>query len=341
MLADDIAGRSGTPGDDLYRGAFGMLARQIAHAQRFDFAPEVMRSALTIAGSAIGPQLRALALCKLPFEQCWFEWPATFSGFASTRTDLRAPVPKRMGALVTVDASLQRGSIVYAWSHSKTDQTPEDALLDVGLVNICPLLVTFDWRPEGAEPVADITHSHARFMASGEAEWAALTAAFPRVAQSTRDDVIADQARFGLVINPLMRAFVDLAVEKDVHTQVLGAALKDIEGEAPMLRAAIMLLNSRNLATTEHKPAPAKLNKARAARGRAPLLDYTHVGIRLTRALAARAGGAADPRQPTRLHLVRGHFKLRAGKVFWWSPHARGVADTNNPITRQHRSVSL
>jgi hypothetical protein len=338
MLADDIAARVGSPDDTLYRGAFGLLSRQIAKAQRFDFAPEVMRSALTIANSAIGPQLRALSLCKLPFDACWFEWPAGFSGLASTRTDLYAPTPKRMGALVMTDASLQRGSISYAWSHSPAQQRREDDELGIGLVNICPLLVTFDWRAEGAQPVPDITNGVRQFNAASDAVWADMARDFPRVRHSSRDDVIADQHRFGLVVSPIMRAFANYSVDVGVHEVIMKAALKDLEGEAPMLRAAVMLLNSRNLATTEHKPAPAKLNKARVARGRAPLLDYTHVGIRLTRALAARAGEALDPRHPARLHLVRGHFKIRRTGVFWWSPFPRGAGTT--PLA-QHRHVGL
>jgi hypothetical protein len=68
------------------------------------------------------------------------------------------------------------------------------------------------------------------------------------------------------------------------------------------------------------------------------LLDYTHIGIRLTRALGARAGMAADPRQAARLHLVRGHFKIRKSGVYWWSPFARGQGTA--PLD-QHRHVGL
>jgi hypothetical protein len=330
MLADDIAARIGTDDDALYCGAYSALSRQIAQAQRFDFAAEVMRSALTIANSAIGPQLRALTLCRLPFPACWFEWPAGFSGLASTRKDLYAPTPKRMGCLVMTDPSLQRGSISYAWSHSRGDLRGDEEP-GFGLVNICPLLVTFDWRAEGNRPVADITNGVKQFQAADDAAWAAMARDFPRVRLSDRDDVIADQQRFGLVVSPLMQKFTNRCVDAGCHEIVM----KDLEGEAPMLRAAVMLLNSRNLAVTEWKPVPAKLNKARVARGKRPLLDYTHVGIHLTRALAARAGEAHDPRHPTRLHLVRGHFKIRRSGVFWWAPFARGQGVVPLNQTRQ------
>jgi hypothetical protein len=330
MLADDLIAAVGGVDDMLYRGAFTAMAVTVRDAQRFDLSPEVMRSAWTISHSPIGPQLRALPLCKLPFQLAWFEWPAGFMGIPTERKDIYAPVPKRMGALVSTDESLQRGSISYAWLH------PHQG------VNICPLSITFDWRTD-AEPVADLTNASHWHEKATDDQWTELMK-YPRMSGSSREDVIADNQRFGLVINPTMKAFVDAAAQSHNPEGVkllMNAATKDIEGEAPMLRAAIMLLNSRNLAEYEPRPTPPKLNAARARRGKAPLLDYTHVRVRLSRGLAARAGMAADARNPSRLHLVRGHFKIRASGVFWWSPFARGATDARTPIKRQQRTVSL
>ena len=329
MLADDVLAAAGGIDDRLYRGAFTALAGRVRAAQRFDLSPEVMQSARTISYSPIGAQLRALPLCKLPFERTWFEWPASFAGIPSERTDTYAPVPKRMGALVETDASLQRGSIAYAWLHP-----------DQG-VNLCPLAVTFDWRAD-AEPVADLAN-HARWHVNAtDEQWAELAAKYARVGNSRREDVVTENMRFGVIVWPPMQGFVDVASRKASALQLLmDASIKDIEGEAPMLRAAIMLLNSRNLAEHEPKPAPPKLNAARARRGKPPLLGYTHVRVRLTRALAARAGMAADARQPSRLHLVRGHFKIRKSGVYWWSPFARGTPDPAHPIERQQRHVAM
>jgi hypothetical protein len=332
MLADDIAASVGGVTDGLYQGAFGALSKHIARAQRFDLAPEVMRSALTISDSAIGPQLRALPLCRLPFRQCWFEWPGTFSGREAKKRELAAPVPKRMGALVITDDSLQRGSISYAWNH------PSDG--EDGGINLCPLMVTFDWRAD-AEPVPDMTDAATWHKRANDDDWTDLAKTFPRVRQSSRADLIAENQRFGVVFNPMLRKFIEIVTESPSFGKLMQAAMLDIEGEPPLLRAAIMLMNSRNLAVNQPRPIAAKLNKARAKRGAAPLQDYTHVAIRLTRALAARAGHASDRYQPHRLHLVRGHFKLKYGKIFWWSPHTRGVPDPHNPINRQDRSVSL
>jgi hypothetical protein len=328
MLADDLIANVGSPEDRLYCGAFADLARRIRGAQRFDLSPEMMLSAFTVTHSTpIGSQLRALSLCKFPFRSTWFEWPGGFAGIESARTDCQAPVPKRMGALVDTDESLQRGSITWAWIHPHMG------------INICPLAITFDWRAE-PEPLADIARNATWHERASEADWKKLAVDFPRIRNSTRQDVIADNMRFGIILNPGMQAFMDRASQVSAFGKLMNAAVKDIEGEAPLLRASIMLLNSRNLA--EHRPRAIspKLNKSRARTGKPPLLDYTHVAIKLSRALGARAGMAADARQPSRLHLVRGHFKIRASGVYWWSPFARGAA-TGRPIERQQRTVSI
>jgi hypothetical protein len=329
MLVDDLIGNAGSSDDRAFGGAFTEFAKALRVAQRFDLSPEVMRSAYTIAHSPIGGQLRALPLTKLPFRLCWFEWPGGFAGIPSERTDLYAPVPKRLGALVGTDESLQRGSMVYAWRHD-----------DQGM-NLCPLAVTFDWRPEPA-PLPDLSHSNLWGERVSDQALRDLAVKFPRLRGATREDIVADHERFGIIVNPIMQAFMDNAAKNRPagFAKLTHAAEQDIKGEPVLLRAALMLMNSRNLASHEKRPAPPRLNAARARRGKAPLLEYTHVHIRLTRALGQRAGMAADPRAPARLHLVRGHFKIRAGGIFWWAPHARGHA-FQGEVKTQHHSVAL
>ena len=315
MLADDLIAASGGKDDELYQGAFTNLARAVRGAHRFDLTPEVMMSAYTITHSPIGPQLRALSLCRLPFARTWFEWPGGFAGVESTRTDVHAPTPKRMGALVEAEESLQRGLITFAWVHAN------------GRPNVCPLSITFDWTPD-PQPLEDLTKAARWHLNKSEEEWRELAAKFPRVAMSKREDVVADNFRFGVIYNPMTLKFLE-AVEgagMGLSNLLLNAAIKDVEGEGPLLRSALMLMNSRNLAVAEARPVPVRLNRARAKSGKPPLLDYTLIRIKLSRGLAERAGMASDPRAPSRLHLVRGHFKVRSSGVYWWSPHARGDA---------------
>jgi hypothetical protein len=334
MLADDLIATAGSADDRTFGGAFTLFAKSLRVAQRFDLSPDVMRSAFTVAHSPIGGQLRALPLTKLPFRLTWFEWPGGFAGDPSTRTDCHAPVPKRLGALVETDASLQRGSIMYAWRHTDDHRGEQGA-------NICPIAVTFDWRAEPA-PLPDLSGAELWGQGKPEEWWREQAEIFPRLRGAAPGDILDDHRRFGMIINPMMQKFMDYAEAHSGkgYTALLDAATLDIKGEPVLLRAALMLMNSRNLASHEKRPAPPRLNAARARRGKAPLLDYTHVHIRLTRALGQRAGMAADPRAPARLHLVRGHFKIRAGGIFWWAPHARGHA-FQGEVKTQHHSVAL
>lgn len=322
MLADDIIAIRGSPEDRLTGGGFKALGDQIKRAQRFDLSAEVMRSAQTIMRSPIEAQHRALNLCRLPFMETWFEWPGGFTGEPTDRPFTE--VPKRMGALVRCERSWQRGSIVWAWHNRKSG------------FSICPLALTFDWREE-PEPLEDISQ---RAAMMDDAAWQRLGEQFPRARSSSREAMIEEQRRFGVIMCPLMVTLMAAASLTGSYAQILRLAEKDIEGEGPLLRAAIMLMNSRNLSEAVPRPAAVKLNRARMKSGKAPLLDYTHIQIKLTRALGMRAGMAADPRAPSRLHLVRGHFKIRRTGVFWWSPHPRG--DTSRGEVRtQTRHVAL
>jgi hypothetical protein len=79
------------------------------------------------------------------------------------------------------------------------------------------------------------------------------------------------------------------------------------------------------------------LNRARARRGKPPLLDHVEV----TLAIGAGGRGTAihnGARSPSRQHLVRGHLVNRAGTIFWRSTHLRGRATpTGFPIKRNVR----
>lgn len=67
----------------------------------------------------------------------------------------------------------------------------------------------------------------------------------------------------------------------------------------------------------------AKLNKARARSGRPPLLATCRVKWDLTPVRHGR-GEAQGGRGSVRLHLQKGHMKLRKTGAYWWRPHLRG-----------------
>lgn len=104
----------------------------------------------------------------------------------------------------------------------------------------------------------------------------------------------------------------------------------------PLLFAFAALLNSPQV--IDFRPSDlARLNRARAERGRPPLLD--HVEVRLSLGSAGQARGVAHGgRAMPRLHFVRGHFVQRSGKTFWRQAHLRG--DTSHAIVSRTVNVT-
>jgi hypothetical protein len=95
-----------------------------------------------------------------------------------------------------------------------------------------------------------------------------------------------------------------------------------------IVRAVLLLMNSRdNVATAPHIPSE-KLQKARARSDKAPVLGYTNVSISLARQREMRAAGvSAIDHAGMRLHMVRRHMRLLPkGTLTWVRAHPRGNA---------------
>lgn len=299
MLADDILAAAANSPDIGADSAIERLARAIEQGERFSVAREVMESAAAILRQPLSAQLRALTMCRLPFRGCWFEW--TEDG-------------ARTGALIGVDsASAQRGFCI-AVKHSARG------------VWICPVVGTFDWR-EYPEAVPDVTQK----PVMSEDAWTEFVANNPGFRGTRREDYSALRARHGII--PHQKASDRLqTLPMEVRLNLadgVGRTMNDV-------RAIVLLMNSKNLTGLEPQVPAEKLQRARGKSGKAPLLEHTKVYIRLSRILARRTGDAADPRNPMRLHVVRGHFKIRKSGVFWWSPFPRGSLEAGMVGKRTH-----
>jgi hypothetical protein len=90
---------------------------------------------------------------------------------------------------------------------------------------------------------------------------------------------------------------------------------------APCLRLVgtlTALLACRNV-STEVIPAPARLNRARVARGKLPLPDYHTLTIKLTETRHVGGGSQGGHGSP-RSHLRRGHIRQLPNGPIWVSP---------------------
>ena len=327
MLADTVIAERDGLLDRVTGGSVTALARAIQRARRFDLAPSVIASAYAVRKSPITSQIGALSLCRLPFTTTWFEWPGSdpvYRPFQENTTSATTPAPSRVGALVETDESQQCGVMSFAWTHQ------------VNGLSICPLAATFDWR-ENPDALEDLELTSWRHMGLTEAQiderilnnFRTLPSA-PSLKGASDDELVLDRRRTGVVWSPVMEGYGRMLAQQQgarpgPGTPEWQAWDGDLAGEPNSLRCVILLLNSRNVTSAEHVEPPEKLNKARVRSGKAPLLDHTTIRIKLSRAMAARAGSSGDvQREAARLHLVRGHPKIRKTGVFWWSPHPRG-----------------
>ncbi len=320
MLADSVIEACGGPADRVFKGAVTALARDLRQAARFDLTQGVMLSAQVVHESAVGARTSALPLCRLPFGITWFEWPTQFLS-EDTPYDRSAPVSRRRGALVTVDDTRQRGTMSWAWSRSGARSD----------VHLCPLSVTFDWRYEFG-PVEDLVEAVYRRLGlikalAQDLGLRDLQKRTPGLQRIPVAELNEDRDRLGIVWSPYMRPYAE-AYERlrgpiDPRHVLWQSAIEDITGEPGMLQSIVLLINSRNLTAAENVTISRRLNLQRTRKGRQPLLDYTKIQIKLSRALYPRAGGSGE-QSPSRMHIVRGHFKVRKNGIYWWSDHARG-----------------
>jgi hypothetical protein len=111
----------------------------------------------------------------------------------------------------------------------------------------------------------------------------------------------------------------------DVYHNVEDAAEGEfsiIQSVIDVMAAFLSALNCTNIKRVEHRP-DAKLQKARAKRGKQPLFSYWTLELDLSRAESSESLGGthASPR----LHLRRGHPRQYApGKFTWVQPCAVG-----------------
>jgi hypothetical protein len=303
MLADDIQADAGRA-SNRHMGGNGHVARfaeQIKRAMRFAATREVMASLTTILDLPMTSQLKTLRLCRLPSSVVWIEW--------SLGDGLREGV-----LICTEDGITQRGTCVTA-------------VRGEGLVAVMPSQLSFDWR-ENPEAVSDTPKP------ASEEEWSALIARDPELRNEKREAWNDFTTRHAVVLDP------NGILPVDVHETRLREFYHSGLVALQKARAIILLMNTKNIVGMEPCVPDAKLQKARVKSGKAPLFDHTKIEIRLSKSMAARVGEASDPRNPMRLHIVRGHFKIRKTGIFWWPDHARGLPEAGE-ITHQIRKITM
>lgn len=372
-LADHILAAEGTAND--IEGMLGSIAQVLRRpdCQRFVFHDDFTHACFNLIASRPSSILTALPLSRIPFRRLWAEWTGGLFG-KQDREDREAPVPVKVGMLIEdISGDGTFGVMTLCWLHRRDDtvlaahsQAARDIMSGFDFtVNACPLSVYFDFQEEGnaasivrmmmtamrkayegdlwidglfkamdtkfLQPLTELDdeyffwHSHWRRYRDDPKEREAMLVSDTHLlpGPSPHGVRLASMIMQRASVSELRRMFNNWAF--------------DIQGEGAFMHAALILLNARNR-VIEHEPADlSKLNKARERRGKRPFLPYTVTRIVLNGTQTRRTEALGMSREVARQHLVRGHFKVRKGGVYWWSPFLRG--DASRSVSRQGYEV--
>jgi len=314
MLADEICTEGYlcvSPKEVLTRAS-----EAIVRAGRFVVDREVLEAANFISEAMPSSLLRGLPLCRLPYQTTWFE----YAGHDRPgMTDPGMILPQRIGMLCESDpAAPHQVNVNLFWRHKGQGSKPQ----------MCPVSMSLDFSTDGDRGRhMDFEPGSKEESLTGLKEWL-LRSELPRnqaIAAS------AEQLEAALTLsnrcNFNKSAYVEGEAE-GVIRRVSDAAerllkLPRASSDAGMLLGVVMLLNTYN-GTRQQTADLGKLNVARAKRRLPALLGYSTVTLHLAGRRAERQQWGPSG-QAVRQHLVRGHFKIRKGGIFWWSQHKRGL----------------
>jgi hypothetical protein len=314
-LYDLIQQSVGTPWDQAFRGAITNVATAMRNAQCFELSTDVVSACEHVLSTRPSTILEAIYRLRLPYDRIWIEWTAQRT--LHERPNNKPP-PTRLGALIEADnnPTNQKGCAIWAWHHQNE-------------LTICPIGMKFDWCTSN-EPI--------QVQIANELGISPQIDHLSDVELTKKAFSISRYAKF---VNPTeLRAFIEL--EKRATRYPSGHALAmftylfnhdktllmsfadDVAGELPFVEAFLIMLNSPRIINHQREDLT-KLNKARAKSRKKPLREFTITKLNLSRGMTNRIEARTQvSRDQARLHLVRGHFKVRKSGVYWWNSFPRG-----------------
>ena len=287
---------------------FDRFRKALASAVPFEISDDVGTMASIIAGSDATKLESVLPFCRLPFPSVWMEWRGTSERFRNPDKH-PAPgttIPDRFGVLCEKLAREQTAMVSFAWGFKREG------------FQVCPFAAMADWREQPTmafdtwsvtkkQDVFDVYRSDPRFKHNTDEQLWKL-AQRGAVTPNLHMGLWWEHVKAGIISNRHMQEWAD-----------------DMAGETPFAEALLAILNAKNLAAVHPDTTDlTKLNRARAKRGKPPMLQFRKVTVSLSRSATARASQRGDGAMP--LHTVRGHFKVRKSGIYWWSPYWRGDA---------------
>lgn len=350
-LADDfLAAAHLSPPDQRFSG-FRHVAQLINRAHRFHISPEARDAVHSLLISKPSSLLEALTYARLPFPITWMEWtPPSKLVLGPGQYAV-----KRVGALMRAEGD-RTIRMFTCWRHVAPPADTGQLIATfppklrpfaelVNLIGVSALEAAWDFRSLEGKPELNVDPLSVR-------GWFRMRTATEsqESLRKLRDDE-HNAIRFALRDPKEFEALrqIELCAAFRIHREVFGEetvraaqetctgmepVIRDIEDEMGPLVALLILLNAKNCVEIAKVEPPPKLNRARIKRRQLPLVDYSTVHIKLNRPDQRYADSGEVNSESVRRHIVRGHFKLRRGGVFWWRPHLRGSEGAGDVIRK-------
>ncbi|MGI9491893.1 MAG: hypothetical protein ACR2QF_05760 [Geminicoccaceae bacterium] len=321
ILADDIIAAAGTRLDLKQFGALTRLAIDVHTAERFVLDRQTLGAVMGVSHSSPQSIMSARSFARAPFRKTWIEWRfqdvLDARGMQCRQEPDRYP-PIRVGCLLqeNPDRPLS-GMMTLAWrNQDDVEQSLFCQIYDLGEEDPDLDLVAAHFVQDSRLGYHDDLESLRAELTGDQEGVAETTRAHLNRDRQQVDYLLEGMSRFDFVNNPRTIRLADLIAKESEFSAT--HFLRDWEREGLTVISSMILMNSRDLAVRV-PVSQVKLNRKRRARGKLPL--ESHTILRLGAGMGIPQGGS---RASSRAHLVRGHFKVRRGGVFWWNSHIRG-----------------
>jgi hypothetical protein len=351
-LYDKIMSAPGTLIDAGYYGAYTTLARELKQAQCFILSPDLAEACEEVCWSRPSSILSAQHTLRAPYPRVWFEWNpndrdkhARFNG---------KPRPKTMGCFLHSNPEGTKGAAIYVWEHKIEDELCKK--LNIPELTMDPFGIIFDWSGSEEPVMAQYARTiglpfnkeqlEKKYREQREAFRATLSKSdkWKNLARDEREveAFMELEKSSGIIPLEMCKGLFESNLGKDIRPgkPMFEAFMEDLAGEFSYAQAFLLMLNSRNKIVSQTREDLSRLNKARGKNKKPPLKEFIVTDLRLSKTQQTRAEVLGIDRAISRRHLVRGHFKLKYGQVWWWSPHMRG-GGPNSPVARKEYRVSL
>lgn len=304
---------------------FKSLART---AQVFVMDDDVVSIASNACYTTPDSFIKMIKLAKLPYPVVWVERAPSHEREKYNHGEalgINTAFPKRIGYLLEASADGETTSAYLFWTHHGDAENMVHFSLGFSFIIHAEGLQNFNKIINSAlQAFPQFSKQVGYYLAQYENIDIEAIKNNPsgcvfKICEKDKDALKEAFKRSQVLVNP---AFISLMIaHSESIPDLYKSIINDFAGETNFIISLLALLNC-SATNKELVTISPRLQKSRMTRGKLPLIDYHILKIRLSSSQQKYLKGI--PKEQRRLHLRRGHFKVRKTGMFWWNPHFAG-----------------